>query len=167
MNTLYTPDKIDKISPDEHGKVYAGNVPEGELITRDKHLHDVPQPDEPSREHKRGWLIRFLAGENKAGKIGAKVKNVLLAAVPYGRFADRITDQIGNELKEKKPKKAIMKDKKTTIFGIVTLLITVAGIFGIDLDQTSATEITSVVVGILAGFGLLSARDSKRKDEEE
>lgn len=97
---------------------------------------------------------KLIAGENLAGKIGGKVKDVLKRFVPLGEEIDSVTDEIGDSLKTKPEDRGNMNwiinrlKEKTTWRGIVAAFTAL----GVSINPEQAAAIVSLGVAIAGAF---------------
>lgn len=109
-----------------------------------KGMYYYAVPKESRLERLFDALLETIAGENKAGKIIGKGKDVLSYFVPAGRELDEFTDAIGDQLKSKRtnntmenPTTSKKKSQSKTWWGIITTVLgTLLGAIGIAADPS-------------------------------
>lgn len=123
-------------------------------------------PKDSALERLFDTLLEIIAGENRAGKIIGRGKDVLSYFVPLGREIDALTDQIGDMLKSNNKINLVMESTKEKIIRIIkqpstkaaiTGILTAIGlIFGLNVDAAGvASTLTESAVGVVTGlFGL-------------
>lgn len=102
-------------------------------------------------------VLSTVAGENMAGKIGARVKDIVKRFVPFGREIDAVTDEIGNSLKTEPNEESNMNwlasrlKEKTTWAGIVTVLTALGASLSPDQKEAIITA-GAALVGVILAF---------------
>lgn len=115
------------------------------------------------------WFRDVARGDNKTGQVLSDVKDVVLPIFPLGETINRVTDYVGKQLRGEGGIGKLLSTLKRKLKEPSTYqgLAVVAGVVGINIDQSAAYEIGSAVGAIFGTIQVIRQEKEKNKGENE